>query len=155
MGARLKPQNAHIPWIASFEFPCHADAKAFAEMVEEQFGDKALVRKKNVTFNQGAFANWRGTSAVRKALSGRSFTIEMIAEVLANSGYAGTRAGAMAWIGRANIEGVIVRLERGVYEFAPLPTGAVAVATPDHNTQFLPDPQCLACQPEPLQCQPA
>lgn len=142
---RLKPQNANIPWIASFEFPCYADARVFALLVEEQFGDKAIVRKKNAVFNQGAFANWRGTRAVRTALSGRSFTNEMVAEALANSGYAGTIAGTGAWISRAATEGVIVRLERGVYEFARLPTGTVAAIASR-------DPQCLACQPEPLQC---
>lgn len=147
---RLKPQNANIPWIASFEFPCHADAKAFALLVEEQFGDKAIVRKKTIFFNQGAFANWRGTTAVRVALSGRSFTKEMVAEVLADSGYAGTAASASGWLTRAHAEGVIVRLERGVYEFASLPTGAVT-ADIDAPVDLL----CHSCQPEPLQCQPA
>lgn len=142
---RLKPKNANIPWITSFEFPCHADAKAFAEVVEEQFGDKALVRKKKVVFNQGAFANWRGTKAVRAALFGRSFTKEMIGEALANAGYAGTHSSTTAWISRAHSEGVIIRLERGVYEFA-MPTDALATS-PHH------DLLCLACQPEPLQCE--
>lgn len=142
MGNRLKPKNANIPWIVSFEFPCHADATAFAEMVEEQFGDRANIRRKNAVFNQGAFANWRTTHAVRDALSGRSFTWEMVGETLVNHGYAGTRAATGSWLVRAYAEGVIVRLERGVYEFAPLPTGAVAT----------PDFQCLSCQPEALQC---
>lgn len=148
---RLKPQNSTIPWVVSFEFPCYADAKAFALLAEEQFGDKALLRKKNVVFQQGAFANWRTTTAIRAALSGRSFTHEMIGEALANHGYAGTRSAAATWVARAHAEGVVVRVERGVYEFCPLSTGAVAT-----SSETLPcDSLCLSCQPEALQCQPA
>lgn len=138
MGTKLKPQNAILPWVASFEFPCHADAKAFALLVEEQFGDKALVRKKNVVYNQGAFANWRTTRAIREALQGRSFNVEMVGEALANAGYAGTQSETNAWLMRAPAEGVIQRIERGIYEFP---------RTSDHA------PKCVACQLEPLQCE--
>lgn len=137
---KLKPKNANVPWIVSFEFPSYADAKAFASLVEAQFGDKAIVRKKNIVYNQGAFTQWRTTQAIRKALSRRSFDSQMVGEVLASHGYAGTRAGANAWIVRAYTEAVIVRLERGIYEFP---------------RTSLPANKCATCQPEPLQCQPA
>jgi hypothetical protein len=139
---KLKPQHANIPWVVSFEFQSHADAKAFASLAEEQFGDQPIVRKKNMVWKQGAFANWRGTKAVRAALSGRSFGYEMVGEALANAGYAGTIAAAKAWIARATTEGVIVRIGRGVYEFTA-PTSAANA----HR-----DILCATCQPEPLQC---
>lgn len=137
MGTKLKPQNATIPWVASFEFPCHADARAFAMLVEEQFGDKAMVRKKNVVYNQGAFANWRTTNAVREALQGRTFNAEMVGEALATAGYSGTYGAANSWLVRATAEGVVQRIVRGIYEFT---------RTSNHA------PKCAACQPEPLQC---
>ncbi len=152
MTNRLLPQNACIPWIASFEFSSHADAKTFAALVEEQFGDKATVRKKNVVYQQGAFAGWRTTRAVREALSGRSFTCEMVAESLSNAGYAGSRNSSFSWLLRAVKEGVIVRLERGLYEFPRhLPAGT-AVSAPDPDLLALEALMCQGCKPEALQC---
>lgn len=135
-------------WLVIHQFSSYEDAKAFQALVEEQFGNlQSLMRPKGQYESAGNVAAWRMTHILRKELSGNSFGRELLQIACQTNGF--TAKSAISWLQKAITHGVVQRLGKGIYEFLPLPTGAVAA--PDLGTIL--DLQCAACQPEPLQCQ--
>lgn len=136
-------------WLVLYAFPSYEDAKAFQALVEEQFGDlQSILRPKGQYESAGNIAAWRMTRVLRGELSGNSFDLELLQIACQAHGF--SARSAASWLHKATPAGVVQRLEKGIYEFLPLPTGAVAI--PDPVLPILPDLQCAACQPEPLQC---
>lgn len=131
------------PWLLLIEFPSHLDAQAAQELIREQFSEEIILRPKQQHPSHGNVATWRMTHILREELGNRTFGREEVDAVLLAHNYQSSTN--TSWLTAAVRHGVIERLRRGEYRF--LPTGAVA--TPDLPSR---DPQCLSCQPEPLQC---
>lgn len=142
-----KPADPQKPWVLLIEFPSHADARAAQELLAEQFSEEIILRPKHQHPSDGNIASWRMTHILRAELGNRTFGREEVDAVLLAHNYQGKVN--MTWLTAAVRHGVIERLRRGEYRFLPAKTGA----TRDLDTLFFRDPQCVACQPEPLQCQ--
>lgn len=116
---RTSALHAPQPWLAIVEFPSREDAEAFQHLVAECLGEFAQVRRKLEYRKQGAFAEWRTTRIFRTSFAGRSFNIEMLAEVAEKNGYAGTKSAVTTWVQKALEEGIVQKVGPGEWKFLP------------------------------------
>lgn len=111
-------KHADQPWLAIFEFQSYSDAAAFATLVEEAFGDKPTLRRKNAWFNQGAFSSWRTTTLLRSEFGNRNFNRAMVSAALEKNGYSSSPAATTAWLAKATTSKVAERIGKGEYRWA-------------------------------------
>lgn len=144
----IRPELLGQPFRLIIDFPSYDDANCARELLEPLALGPITLRAKDDYFRPTTGQSPRMRAMRRALASHRSFDREMIGEALEECGYSSTVHTIGNFTELAIKHGVIKRLEPGLFEFLPLPTGAVATSTetPPHA------PLCLSCQPEPLSC---
>lgn len=140
--------DGNQPHLLIIEFPSKDDADAAHQLIAAMEFGPTIVRAKNDRFRPNAFHQPKMT-AMRKALaSHRSFDFPMVAAAHADCGYAPTETAVREWMRLAQEVGVLRSIERGTWEFLPLPAKHDSLAA--NILAGAPDINCFHCQPSEL-----